>query len=246
MAKKKNITEMKCLSVFNQNEGQTNAHKIKCRVLIVCEGLKTEPNYFKSFHMMENSGGLVFEITNAGGGINTIQVVQKAIELRDKAIGDKKPYDITWAVFDKDSFDAADFDNAIHMAESNDIRCAWSNEAFELWYIYHFENRITPMSRKEYAHKITTLVREKQKLITGKKSTFVYKKNDPEMRSILLGCGCNEQRAIGWAKKQSETFSNNSFHLHNPCTKVYELVSLLRGEDADFNEFIKSKMTDKK
>lgn len=167
---------MKCPSVFNQNEGQTNAHKIKCRVLIVCEGLKTEPNYFKSFHMMENSGGLVFEITNAGGGINTIQVVQKAIELRDKAIGDKKPYDITWAVFDRDSFDAADFDNAIHMAESNDIRCAWSNEAFELWYIYHFENRITPMSRKEYAHKITTLVQKKQKLKTGKKSTFVYKK----------------------------------------------------------------------
>ena len=163
MAKKKNITEMKCPSVFNQNEGQTNAHKIKCRVLIVCEGLKTEPNYFKSFHMMENSGGLVFEITNAGGGINTIQVVQKAIELRDKAIGDKKPYDITWAVFDRDSFDAADFDNAIHMAESNDIRCAWSNEAFELWYIYHFENRITPMSRKEYAHKITNLVQKKQK-----------------------------------------------------------------------------------
>ena len=45
MAKKKNITKMKCPSVFNQNEGQTNAHKIKCRVLIVCEGLKTEPNY---------------------------------------------------------------------------------------------------------------------------------------------------------------------------------------------------------
>ena len=30
---------------------------------------------------MENSGGLVFEITNAGGGINTIKVVQKAYEL---------------------------------------------------------------------------------------------------------------------------------------------------------------------
>ena len=243
MAKKKNITKMKCPSVFNQNEGQTNAHKIKCRVLIVCEGLKTEPNYFKSFHMMENSGGLVFEITNAGGGINTIKVVQKAIELRDKAIGDKKPYDITWAVFDKDSFDADKFDNAIKMANSNGIRCAWSNEAFELWYIYHFENRITPMSRNEYAHKITTLVREKQKLKTGKKSTFVYKKNDPEMRSILLGCGCNEQQAIRWAKEQSESFDAQDYHSHNPCTKVYELVELLLGEDKVFNEKIRAIMT---
>ena len=192
---------------------------------------------------MENSGGLVFEITSAGGGINTIQVVQKAIELRDKAVCDKKPCDVTWAVFDRDSFAAADFDNAIHMADSNDIRCAWSNEAFELWYIYHFENRITPMSRKEYAHKITTLVQEKQKLKAGKKSTFVYKKNDPEMRSILLGCGCNEQRAIRWAKEQSESFDAQDYHSHNPCTKVYELVELLLGEDKVFNEKIRAIMT---
>lgn len=53
MAKKKKITEMKKLSVFSQDEDQINAHIIKCRVLIVCEGAKTEPNYFKSFHMMK-------------------------------------------------------------------------------------------------------------------------------------------------------------------------------------------------
>ncbi len=237
---------MKSLSVFNQDDDQTNAHKIKCRVLIVCEGLKTEPNYFKSFHMMKNSGGLVFEITNDGGGINTTQVVQKAVELRNKAISNNKPYDVTWVVFDKDSFDADKFDNAIKMAKSNDIRCAWSNEAFELWYIYHFENRITSMPRTEYQNRITTLVRQKLKGKRSKNTNFVYTKNNPEMRSILKECGCDEKLAIRWAKKQSETFGNNSFHLHNPCTKVYELVSLLRGEDADFNEFIKSKMTGKK
>lgn len=237
---------MKCLSVFNQNEGQTNAHKIKCRVLIVCEGLKTEPNYFKSFHMMENSGGLVFDITNGGGGINTTQVVEKAIELRNNAVSDGKPYDVTWAVFDKDSFDADKFDNAIKMARSNDIRCAWSNEAFELWYIYHFENRITSMPRTEYQKRITTLVRQKLKGKKTKNTNFVYTKNNPDMRSILQECGCDEKLAIRWAKKQSETFGNNSFHLHNPCTKVYELVSLLRGEDTEFNEEIKMKMNSKK
>ncbi len=99
------------------------------------------------------------------------------------------------------------------------------------------------MSRKEYAHKITTLVQEKQKLKAGKKSTFVYKKNDPEMRSILLGCGCNEQRAIRWAKEQSESFDAQDYHSHNPCTKVYELVELLLGEDKVFNEKIRAIMT---
>ena len=246
MVKKKKISEIKTPTVFNHVENEKTEHKIKCRVLIVCEGSKTEPNYFKSFHMMENSGGLVFEITNGGGGINTTQVVEKAIELRDKAVCDGKPYDVTWAVFDKDSFDADKFDNAIEMARSNDIRCAWSNEAFELWYIYHFENRITSMPRTEYQKRITTLVRQNLKGKRTKNTNFVYTKNNPEMRSILKECGCDEKIAIRWAKKQSETFDNKSFHLHNPCTKVYELVSLLRGEDADFNECIKNKMTGKK
>ena len=246
MVKKKKISEIKTPSISNHDENETIEYKIRCRVLIVCEGSKTEPNYFKSFHMMENSGGLVFDITNGGGGINTTQVVEKAKELRDKAVSAGKPYDVTWAVFDKDSFDADKFDNAIKMAKSNDIRCAWSNEAFELWYIYHFANRITSMPRTEYQNRITTLVRQKLKGKKSKNTNFVYTKNNPEMRSILKECGCDEKLAIRWAKKQSETFSNNSFHLHNPCTKVYELVSLLRGEDADFNEFIKSKMTGKK
>lgn len=246
MVKKKKISEIKTPSIFNHDKNETIEYKIRCRVLIVCEGSKTEPNYFKSFHMMENSGGLVFDITNGGGGINTTQVVEKAIELRNKAVSDGKPYDVTWAVFDKDSFDADKFNNAIKMARSNGIRCAWSNEAFELWYIYHFENRITSMHRTEYQKRITTLVRQKLKGKRSKNTNFVYTKNNPKMRSILKECGCDEKLAIRWAKKQSETFGNNSFYLHNPCTKVYELVSLLRGEDADFNEIIKSKMTGKK
>lgn len=131
--------------------------------------------------MMENSGGLVFDITNSGGGINTTQVVEKAIELRNKAVSDGKPYDVTWAVFDKDSFDADKFDNAIKMARSYDIRCAWSNEAFELWYIYHFENRITSMPRIEYQNRITTLVRQKLK---GKRT----KKTILFIRKIILKC----------------------------------------------------------
>lgn len=66
------------------------------------------------------------------------------------------------------------------------------------------------------------------------------------MRAILKECGCDETLAIRMAKKQNETFENKSYHLHNPCTKVYELVRLLRGEDIDFNEEIKIKMNSKK
>jgi hypothetical protein len=47
------------------------------RFLIVCEGEKTEPNYFKSFRVPKD----VIDIY--GLGANTISLVKEAIKLRD-------------------------------------------------------------------------------------------------------------------------------------------------------------------
>lgn len=125
MAKKLNIADMRY---------------IRCRVLIVCEGEKTEPNYFRSFNMMKNSSGLVYEINCDGGGINTMQVVDKAIELKDKAERQGNPYDTVWSVFDRDSFKAADFDNAIAKAEFRDrivhhLYYSYTHELFKRTFI---------------------------------------------------------------------------------------------------------------
>ena len=76
--------------------------------LIVCEGEKTEPNYFKSFP--KKVGKYVFDIEFDGGGISTLKVVEKAIELRDKSA---QKYDRVWAVFDRDSFKENSFNSAI-------------------------------------------------------------------------------------------------------------------------------------
>ena len=84
--------------------------------------------------MMKNQSDLVYEIKSEGGRINTVDVVNLAIQLRDKAKKEGNPYDSVWAVFDKDSFPDDKFNQAIKKAEANGIGCAWSNEAFELWY----------------------------------------------------------------------------------------------------------------
>ena len=47
--------------------------------LIVCEGEKTEPNYFKAFP--KKIGKLIYDIEFEGGGISTLGVVEKAIEI---------------------------------------------------------------------------------------------------------------------------------------------------------------------
>ena len=43
-------------------------------------------------------------------------------------------------MFDKDDFSANDFNNAITIAESNNLGVAYSNQAFEYWIILHFDD----------------------------------------------------------------------------------------------------------
>lgn len=232
MAKKKSLKSVS-LSSFKMNTSEHKPVEVVCRILIVCEGEKTEPNYFRSFGRI-NRGGMVYDIECEGGKINTLQVVNKAIELKAKAIKESKPYDSVWAVFDKDSFPAQDFNAAIQIAESNNIGCAWSNEAFELWYIFHFANRITSMSRKEYQRAITDFIAKHEK-------GFSYKKNDPNMHNYLSQYG-NEGLAIKFAEAQAKSFDHTRFAEHEPSTWVYRLVRLLRGEDKEFNERIRSEI----
>ena len=70
---------------------------LRCRILIVCEGEKTERLYFESFNAIKTSGSWVVEIKTEGGGVNTIQVVDKAIELKEEAEKQDNPYDSVWA-----------------------------------------------------------------------------------------------------------------------------------------------------
>lgn len=230
MAKKKSLNSVS-LSSFKMNTSEHKPVEVVCRILIVCEGEKTEPNYFRSFGRI-NRGGVVYDIECDGGKINTIQVVNKAIALRDKAIKDNKPYDSVWAVFDKDSFTAKDFNAAIQKAGSHNIECAWSNEAFELWYIFHFAYRMTSMSRNEYQKAITDF-------ISRHENGYSYRKNDSNMYRYLNQYG-NESQAIKFAEKQANSFNHNRFAEHEPSTWVYRLVRLLRGEDKEFNNKIKS------
>ena len=207
---------------------------INCNILIVCEGEKTEPNYFRVFNKTRK-GTIVYELTIDGGGINTMQVVDKAIELNSSF-----DYDSVWAVFDKDSFSPDQFNGAIIKARQNNINCAWSNEAFELWYLLHFHNRVTAMSREEYKKAISDAVNTSPKN-KKKKKDYEYAKNAPNNYDIINQYG-NQNAAIRWVKSLHDQFEDQRFHTHNPCTLVYKLVLQLIGEDDDLNSKLISKI----
>ena len=202
--------------------------------LIVCEGEKTEPNYFRGFP--KKVGRTIYDIQFDGGGISTLKVVEKAIELRDNS---SQKYDRVWAVFDKDSFEANAFNSAIEKAVANGIECAWSNEAFELWYLLHFNNRITPMPRDEYKKAIENAINEKMTIEKTKgkekkKTVFKYLKNAANMFDILNKYG-NQEQAIKWAKNLNENFNGKKYSKFNPATQVFKLVEELVGKSEKLN-----------
>ncbi len=214
---------------------------IVCRILIVCEGSKTEPNYFKAFHKKKR-GLYVVDLEFGGGGINTKKVVDEAIRRKTQAELENNPYDRVWAVFDKDDFPDVAFNAAILKAKKNGMGCAWSNEAFELWYLLHFCKRETPMSRTEYKEAISRAVNDSPAY--KDKKEYVYEKNNPENYSIMNKYG-SQDSAIRNALDMEKYFTDQSFATHNPCTKVHEIVLQLMGKDEELNQEISERVNQK-
>ncbi|MEM1170446.1 MAG: RloB family protein [Cyanobacteria bacterium P01_H01_bin.35] len=188
-------------SRYSRNE-KVETREIKERFLIVCEGKKTEPNYFKSFPVPKD----VIDVKGLGKAPN--QVVEAAIEFRDNE-GD---YDQVWCVFDRDEWKEKKFNQAIKDAEYNQIKVAYSNQAFELWYLLHFDYRDTPISRTEY-----------KKLLT-KRMNKKYEKNNHEMYEILAE---KQPQAIQNAENLLKQYNPPNPVNDNPSTTVHLLVKQL-------------------
>jgi len=189
---------------------RTNTRNLR-RILIVCEGEETEPNYFRKFK--ENPDVYV---DVHGIGYNTESLVQKAIGLQNKAYQKKEPYSEVWCVFDKDDFSNEQFHGAIALAEKNKIECAYSIEAFELWYMLHFNFYATAFKRDQYKEILTS------ELAKLKKAS--YRKNNEEMYKILES---RQKTAIRNAKKLYEQQRQKTLTQQNPITTVFKLVERL-------------------
>ena len=159
--------------------------------LIVCEGERTEPNYFKA--LIKDRYSDIREVTIEGKGQGTVSLIKETIAIRDKS---NKEFDRVWAVFDKDDFN--DFNNAIQLAKKNHILCAWSNESFELWYYLHFQYLDTGISRSQYIEKIEREIQNRTN-----DSNYRYKKKSPETFDILQRIG-DESLAIKHAQRLRE------------------------------------------
>lgn len=126
--------------------------EVKQSFLIVCEGEHTEPDYFKAFRLTTAT------VKAVGEAMNTMSLVGKAIRIREAEKGKKRFYDQCWVVFDKDDYPADDFNQAIQFAERNGFRVAYSNQAFEYWFLLHFHLYTRAIHRSQYKDMLAKLI----------------------------------------------------------------------------------------
>ncbi|SFH01126.1 RloB family protein [Sporolactobacillus nakayamae] len=135
---------------FRRQTGQRS--QIKNLILIVCEGKQTEPNYFRGFKLTN------VDVEGAGAGPMTVVERAKEIILEQRKLG--KNYDQIWCVFDRDDFSAERFNNAIMTTRQlRNFHSAYSKQAFELWYVLHYEYLNSGITREDYFKKTSNLFR---------------------------------------------------------------------------------------
>lgn len=172
-------------------------------ILIVCEGEKTEPNYFGGFPVPKQ----IREIH--GLGMDPLCLVQEARKLQQQYKRQNGfDYGQVWCVFDRDEFPLDRLRQALQLANANGFQIAYSNPSFELWYLLHFRYSDRPMTRYECCSELGDWLKS-----TYEKSQKLYMKIE-----------ANQADAIKHATRPLAQYAPPDPANDNPSTTVHLLV----------------------
>lgn len=123
-------------------------------VLVVCEGVATEPQYINGFRLAHGANTVRVQIEAPGG--DPLSLVKRAISLQEQASraaarehDENLMYDEVWCVFDVDEH--ARLKEAREVADERGIQLAVSNPCFELWMLLHFTDHGAHLTSKRAA-----------------------------------------------------------------------------------------------
>lgn len=129
MARRKRI---KSIGTERTSHRAPTHYRKKPAILVVCEGKKSEPFYFRLLGAVLRDASVTLAVVSVGKG--GFAVVEKAAQLVD---WDR--YQAVWCVLDHEGIhsDPADFERAVRLADELGFELAISNPTFELWYLFH-------------------------------------------------------------------------------------------------------------
>lgn len=189
------------------------------RILIVCEGGKTEPIYLKGLVKEYGLNTANVEITGDCGSA-PINVVDYAYLLYKKDKKSGSPYDIVYCVFDKDTHDS--YHQAINkingLNPKNIFKAIKSIPCFEYWILQHFASTTRAFVSAGNKSPCDCVLHEVNKYLPSYQKGAI----DSNAFNQLL---TNTQTAINNSKQsiQQAKLANTD----NPSTEVHILVEFL-------------------
>lgn len=226
---------------------KTKQLAVRDEFLILTNGKRTEKNYFEAVRSNYKS---IFKISVKFMNDDPVALV-------DHAIGMKNARNRVWCVFDKDEFPTDSVEPAIKTAKENGIGIAFSNIAFEVWLIDHFEKCHTEKTAEK-------LIADFDRILRAKGYTKGYAKEDKQMsnyyynnhansimetylrqvydgsdREDLLKSSNNELILSEQAIKDFEAFLNHNIPLFD--REMYESISVHADEQGHISIFLNEK-----
>lgn len=162
------------------------------RVLVATEGVLTEPLYVEGLNSYLRAAGVTVTVQKVPVGRDPLKVVQKCIEVREKAKKSSKDFDICVCLVDVDQH--ASLASACSLAEEEGVLLLITNLKFEVWLRWHAEDRSGALSSSQLDRVAEDLglMREKRLSVTfpfdGVDSAcMIARRIDPEMKSARIG-----------------------------------------------------------
>ena len=180
------------------------------RLLVVCEGVRSEPDYLRGYERMVCNANVTIEIPRERGEPRKIVEIAKArrqaADIEAQRQGDEwLSFDEVWCVFDRDDHER--FQDACQMALANGFMLAVSNPCFELWLLLHFRDSPGARHRKE----LSRLLRDEY--LPGYEKCL-------DFDDLADGVGTAVDRARRLDQRAEEMGEAG----RNPTTGVYRLV----------------------
>lgn len=193
----------------------------KDRVLIVCEGKETEPNYF-DFLRRSSVVKDRYDVKLIPGRGNPVETLHAAIRQIQRISHQEFSYEHKWCVFDVETAVRHELvREACALALRYEFNVCLSNPAFEIWYVLHFD-RIT----KSFSN-AGSLRTHLQKL-WKKNFSQRYDKNNPDHYQKLVSRMSTAIDNAKWGREQSPDHGSKTKTIDcNAATDVYKLVELL-------------------
>lgn len=222
--------------------------------IIFCEDENDEPYYFRSFgvenkvriHCISNQKRARLNLINTLSycqNLGLVECINHSLKIKDGVTEN------IWCVYDRD-LESPDFDKiiekddlnfttAIDTAEKAGLKVAWSNDAFELWVLLHFE--VVPANYKLHRNyiyeRLTEILKHYPEINKKYKrliddSMFSYKIHLKQRLAFLLFVLPILKEKLDFALENAEKIErkfqgNIPYHDCNPSTKVHHLVNCI-------------------